>query len=209
MSCLTEGVQEGTSQGSVLSCTCFMVAINDIISTISENVKSTLYVDDLTIYTSGMVPHIMVPYTIYTSGMVPHTTIYTSGMVPHTTIYTSGMVTQTTIYTSEMVPHISERRLQVVINRLENRCRTTSFVFPPAKAVVTHICQKRNCPKMANSLTMKNTNIRCVKNYKFLGVTFDSSLTWRNHITLLKASCHKTLNLLNIIVEIVYYVTEV
>ena len=51
------GVQERTPQGCVLSCTCFMVAINDIVSTPSENVKSTLYVDDFTIYTSGMVQH--------------------------------------------------------------------------------------------------------------------------------------------------------
>ena len=142
------GVQKGTSQGSVLSCTCFMLAINDIVSTLSENVKSTLYVDDFTIYTFGMVPHIL------------------------------------------------ERKLEVVISRLEKWCHTTVFVFSPSKTVAVHICQKRNCPKMANSLTMNNTNIRCVENYKFLGMKFDSCLTWRNHITLLKASCHKTLNLL-------------
>ena len=46
-------IDEGIPQGSVLSCTLFAVAINDVISQIPPQVKASLYVDDLTIYTSG------------------------------------------------------------------------------------------------------------------------------------------------------------
>lgn len=45
--------EEGTPQGSVLSCTLFMIAINDVSSAIPPTVRHTLYVDDLTIYASG------------------------------------------------------------------------------------------------------------------------------------------------------------
>ena len=122
-----------------------MVAINDIVCTLSENVKSALYVDDFTIYTSGMVPHIL------------------------------------------------ERRLQVVFN-----CGAMQLVifFHMRKQLLCTFAERETVPRVTNSLTMNNTNIRCVENYKFLGMTLDSSLTFRNHITLLKASCHKTLNLL-------------
>ena len=119
--------EEGTPQGSVLSCACFIVEINDIVSTLSENAKSTTYVDSVT------------------------------------------------IYTFDMVSHILERRLKwSLINRLEKWCHRTSFVFSPAKTVAMHIYRKRNCPKMTNSLTMNTTNIRCVENYTFLVMTFDS-----------------------------------
>ena len=41
---------EGVPQGSVLSVTCFAIAINDIAQTLSRDVHCTLYVDDFTIF---------------------------------------------------------------------------------------------------------------------------------------------------------------
>ena len=46
--------KEGLPQGSVLSVTCFAIAINDIPSQLSADVQSTLYVDDFAIFTSAV-----------------------------------------------------------------------------------------------------------------------------------------------------------
>ena len=46
-------IEEGVPQGSVLSCTLFAIAIDDVIDCLPLGVKATLYVDDLTIYASG------------------------------------------------------------------------------------------------------------------------------------------------------------
>ena len=46
-------VLQGVPQGSVLSCTLFAVAMNEVTRILPPNVKSALYVDDLTIYASG------------------------------------------------------------------------------------------------------------------------------------------------------------
>ena len=45
---------EGLPQGSILSVTCFAIAINDIPRQLSTEVQSTLYVDDFTIFTSAV-----------------------------------------------------------------------------------------------------------------------------------------------------------
>ena len=42
--------EQGVPQGSVLSCLLFLIAINDIASTIPPMVKPSLYVDDLAIF---------------------------------------------------------------------------------------------------------------------------------------------------------------
>ena len=47
-------IDEGTPQGSVLSCTLFAVAMDGVLGKLSQTeVKAALYVDDLTIYASG------------------------------------------------------------------------------------------------------------------------------------------------------------
>ena len=49
-----EAIQEqGVPQGSVLSCSLFLLAINDALSNLPNNIKASLYVDDLVIYTSS------------------------------------------------------------------------------------------------------------------------------------------------------------
>ena len=45
--------EEGVPQGSVLSVTCFAIAINDIFNAISPPVKGSLFVDDLALYCTG------------------------------------------------------------------------------------------------------------------------------------------------------------
>ena len=50
---------EGIPQGRVLSCTCFMVVVNEIDSCLLPNINSALYVDDYVIYASGSVSHII------------------------------------------------------------------------------------------------------------------------------------------------------
>ena len=46
-------LEEGVPQGSVLSVTCFAVAINSIVNSVSPPVKSSLFVDDLAIYVTS------------------------------------------------------------------------------------------------------------------------------------------------------------
>jgi ribonuclease HI len=141
-------LQEGVPQGSVLSCTCFLIAINKITDGIPHNVKSCVYVDDLAVYASGGAPNLI------------------------------------------------ERRLQAAINGITRWAANTGFSFSAQKTVSLHICRKRNCPKLAPNLTLDGNNIRNVDKYKYLGVTFDSSMTWKPHITALKQSCTKSLDLL-------------
>ena len=50
-------MEEGIPQGSVLNCSLFMIAINEICNVIPANVGHSLYVDDFAIYASGSQVH--------------------------------------------------------------------------------------------------------------------------------------------------------
>ena len=54
-----KAVQGNIPQGSVLSFTCFMIAINDTNNSLPPNIQSALYVDDYVIYASGSIPHML------------------------------------------------------------------------------------------------------------------------------------------------------
>ena len=140
-------VPRGTPQGCVISSSCFIVAVNSIASAISNDVRASIYVDDLAIYLSGMSPRLF------------------------------------------------ERKLQVVIRNLGKWCNKICLIFSPTKTVSMHICRK-NCPKVAHNLGINGNNIACVYEYKYLEVTLDNALSWKNYIQILQVSCHKTLNLL-------------
>ena len=49
----SRNLDQGIPQGSVLSCSLFAIAIDDVTSVLPPQVKAALYVDDLTIYASG------------------------------------------------------------------------------------------------------------------------------------------------------------
>ena len=140
-------VAQGIPQGSVLSCTCFLVALNDLASAVPPHVQSLLYVDDFTIYISG-----------------------------------------------KSLNHL-ERQLQLALNSILRWTTMSGFQFSQEKTVSMHICRRRHCPKLAPNLSLDGHPIRCVDSHKFLGLTLDHSLTWKHHITALKTSCHKVLDL--------------
>ena len=141
------GVEEGIPQGSVLSCTCFMIAMNTISANLPANVDCTLYVDD---------------YAIFASGPDPRTL---------------------------------QRRLQVAINHLQTWSERTGFKFSSEKTVSLHVCRKRNCPRLSPDLRLYGQPIPQRDTVRYLGVTFDSSYSWRPHITALKVTCNKILDL--------------
>ena len=143
-----KSVEEGIPQGSVLSCTCFAIAINNICEELPNNVSKCLYVDDFALFASGSSTNTI------------------------------------------------ERRLQLAINKLETWCHKTGFQFSTVKTASLHICRKKTCPKTAANLKLNGTPINNVSSFKYLGMTYDNSFTWRPHITKLKASCNKTIDLL-------------
>lgn len=140
-------VNEGIPQGSVLSCTCFLIAINDIAETLPQTVRSVLYVDDFTIYMSGRSTNLI------------------------------------------------ERQLQVALRCLKTWSLKSGLQFSLEKTICMHICRRRGCLKAASNITLNNQPIRCSPTHKFLGITLDSSLTWKPHIDQLKKSCIRTLDL--------------
>ena len=140
-------LEEGTPQGSVISCTLFMIAINQISKNLPTEVQASLYVDDYAIYAYGRLPHIV------------------------------------------------ERRLQVAINHIQIWSGQTGFVFSQAKTVSMHICRKRRCQRSIETLTLNGTKIPCVESHTFLGLKIDHRLSWQAHISDLKRSCYKKLEL--------------
>ena len=141
----------GVPQGSVLSCTCFLIAINKISEFLPPSVNATLFVDDYAIYASGRLPHLI------------------------------------------------ERKLQTAINNLSRWSATTGFTMNKIKTISVHICRKRNCPKTANNLILDGMPIKNEPQYKFLGLYFDESLSWKYHITQLKRKCIKTMNIIKLL----------
>ena len=147
---------EGIPQGSVLSCTCFLIAINDILDCIPQTVQRSLYVDDLALYCSG-----------------------------------------TNVATIR-------RQLQVSLNRLHRWSERTGFTFSPSKTISMHICRVRGCLKASPELQLYGEVLQHAETARYLGMTIDSSFTWKPHLKNLKTSCMKTIDLLKTISNLKY-----
>ena len=73
-----------------------------------------------------------------------------------------------------------ERQLQLCLNKIQNWADNNGFKFSKSKTMGIHFCQKRkhhNDP----DLKLNGTPIKIVKEFKFLGVIFDSKLSFVPH----------------------------
>jgi hypothetical protein len=83
--------------------------------------------------------------------------------------------------------HCIERVLQGCLKKIELWADNNGFQFSKSKTVCMHFCNKR-APHPEPSLRLCNTEIPVVNETKFLGIIFDSKLTFKPHIVNLKRS---------------------
>lgn len=139
-------MQNGVPQGSVISTTLFLIAVNSALEIIPAPVRSCMYADDLVVFARGR---------------------------------NSSYV---------------RSRLQRAIDSLQNWTRKTGFTFSVEKTKCIHFSRKTLGTYPA--LKLENQELSYTNEIKFLGMIFDRTLTWRSHITYLKTSCSKVLNLM-------------
>ena len=91
-----------------------------------------------------------------------------------------------------------ERKLQLAINSVANWANTRGFRFSTSKTVAMHFCRRRGVHPDPD-LYLANRRISCVESTRYLGLVFDSRLTWLPHIRYVKAACQKALSLLRVL----------
>ena len=137
---------EGVPQGSVLSTSLFLLAINNIASSLPPGVRSSLYVDDFVIYASGL------------------------SLSPLHSL------------------------LQSAVTAASSWATNHGFRFSSTKSYCIFFSHSRRpCPP---PLFLYDTPLDYRSSGKFLGLTFDSRLTWKAHILSTKVNALRRLRLL-------------
>ena len=94
--------------------------------------------------------------------------------------------------------NIIERQLQQCLNKLQSWSNENGFKFSKTKTKCMHFCNLR-CHHPNPELYLNKIRIDVVTEFKFLGVIFDTKLTFLPHINALKKKCKKALNLLKVV----------
>ena len=91
-----------------------------------------------------------------------------------------------------------ERQLQLCLNKIEQWATANGFRFSTSKTVGMHFCAKRKLHPDPD-LSFCGQPLKIVKETKFLGLIFDSKLTFIPHIKSLKAKCTKALDIIKVV----------
>ena len=88
--------------------------------------------------------------------------------------------------------------MQLCVNSVQRWVSENGFKFSTSKTVCIHFHQQYGFFPDPNILLGK-TPIKVVKETKFLGLIFDTKLTFKNHIQYLKTSCQKALDIIRVV----------
>ena len=91
-----------------------------------------------------------------------------------------------------------ERQLQLCLKKIEKWASENGFKFSTSKTVGMHFCRKRKLHPHPD-LFLYGNPIKMVDETKFLGLIFDSKLTFVPHIKMLKSKCLKALDVLKVV----------
>ena len=101
------------------------------------------------------------------------------------------------IYCSSSCISVIERQLLLVLNKLFLWSTTHGFTFSTLKSCCMHFCRKYSV-HCDPTLRLGDAVLPFVNSTKFLGLVFDKTLTWRQHIRSLRTRCNSALNVLRI-----------
>ena len=115
----------------------------------------------------------------------------------------SSFYADDTAYATSDTPHAKRQtfageKLQNILNELENFCSKWRIGINAAKTklLLFQIQRKQNTTP---ALWLRKEQLKYSEDAKFLGITFDSKLTFEKHINDIVARCRKRLNLLKAI----------
>ena len=91
-----------------------------------------------------------------------------------------------------------ERKLQLAINAVSQWATERGFRFSSSKTVAMHFCRLRGVHPDPD-LYLGNRRISCVEETRYLGLVFDSRLTWVPHLKYIKSACQRVLSLLRVL----------
>ena len=84
--------------------------------------------------------------------------------------------------------------LEISLNELSDWCDANGFKISVEKSVAVLFTHRRE--DINNVLKIKNSCIRVESEVKFLGLIFDSRLTWNDHVHYVVDKCKKRLNVI-------------
>ncbi|GBL73839.1 putative RNA-directed DNA polymerase from transposon BS [Araneus ventricosus] len=91
-----------------------------------------------------------------------------------------------------------QRQLQAVVNNMTDWASKNDFLFSPQKPVCIHFCRRRGLHPDPE-FPLNGSHIPIMQETKFLGIVFDTKLTFRSHIKHLKTKCIQTLNIMKVL----------
>ena len=93
---------------------------------------------------------------------------------------------------------VAERKLQLAIDKIIEWAARRGFRFSASKTVVMHFCNLRGVHPDPD-LYMYGQRIACKEETRFLGLLFDSKLSWVPHLKDLKIKCLQALKVLRVL----------
>ena len=87
--------------------------------------------------------------------------------------------------------------LQRSLDKVTEWCDKWGFRVDVNKSAIVPITRKRNVPP--TNLTIDGSNLPILKEYRYLGLTFDGRLTYRQHSQTLAKKVGRTLNVLRLL----------
>ena len=91
-----------------------------------------------------------------------------------------------------------QRQLQMILNKIQEWADKNGFKFSQTKTVCVHFCNQRRIHDDP-VLTLNGSDIPLADKTKFLGLTFDKKLNFKDHIEFTRKKCVSPLNLLKVL----------
>ena len=95
-----------------------------------------------------------------------------------------------------------ERHLQQAVNAIEEWATRNGFRFAAHKCKVIHFTAPRSRAQRPPFVRIGNTLLPVQESTKFLGLWWDSHLSFKKHISVLKTHCKEALNLIRVVAHL-------